>query len=131
MKASDKFKTVIESYLTEKADNDTLFAADFKKETKNLESCFNYIFGEVKKTGECAFDNQEIFDIAVLYYTDDSIAAPVPVHCKAVVSQPLKADLFAAAPAVSEVAVQKTESLKAEAVKAVKSAPKTLTLFDL
>ena len=65
MKASDKFKTAIESYLSEKAQNDALFSADYKKESKNLESCFHYIFGEVKKTGECAFDNQEIFDMAV------------------------------------------------------------------
>lgn len=129
MKPSEKFKTAIESYLNGKAQNDALFSADLKKESKNLESCFHYIFGEVKKTGECAFDNQEIFDMAVKYYTDDTIGTPAPVHCRVAVSPPIKADLFSTAPAVSDSAVQKTETVKA--VKAVKPVQKTLTLFDL
>jgi hypothetical protein len=116
MKASDKFKSAIESYLSEKAQNDAVFSADYKKESKNLESCFHYIFGEIKKTGECAFDNQEIFDMAVKYYTDDTIGTPAPA----------KPDLFSTAPAVSQSTVQKTEI-----VQPVKPVQKTLTLFDL
>ena len=126
MKASDKFKTAIENYLSEKAQNDALFSADYKKESKNLESCFHYIFGEVKKTGECAFDNQEIFDMAVKYYTDDTIGMPAPVQCRVAVSPPAKPDLFSTAPAVSQSTVQKTEI-----VQPVKPVQKTLTLFDL
>ncbi|MTD71546.1 Cas9 inhibitor AcrIIA9 family protein [Flavobacterium sp. LC2016-13] len=125
MKASDKFKSAIESYLSEKAQNDTVFSADYKKESKNLESCFHYIFGEVKKTGECAFDNQEIFDMAVKYYTDDTIGTPAPVQCKVAVSSPAKPDLFSTAPAVSQSTVPKIE--KVQPVKPVQ----TLTLFDL
>ncbi|MBZ4033899.1 PcfK-like family protein [Flavobacterium sp. 17A] len=126
MKASEKFKTAIESYLTEKAQKDTAFAPALAKQSKNLESCFHYIFGEVKKTGECAFDNQEIFDMAVKYYTDDTIGTPAPVHCRVAVSPPVKADLFSTAPAVSETPIQKTEQPKP-----VKPAAQTLTLFDL
>ena len=126
MKASDKFRTAIESYLSKKAQNDALFSADYKKESKNLESCFNYIFGEVKKTGECAFDNQEIFDMAVKYYTDDTIGTPAPVECRAAVSAPAKPDLFSTAPAVSQSTVQKIET-----VQPLKPLQKTLTLFDL
>jgi hypothetical protein len=125
MKASDKFKNAIESYLSEKAQNDALFSADFKKESKNLESCFHYIFGEVKKTGEYAFDNQEIFDMAVKYYTDDTIGTPAPVQCRVAVSPPAKPDLFSDAPAVSQSTVQKIEIV--QPVKPVQ----TLTLFDL
>ena len=125
MKASDKFKTAIESYLSEKAQNDALFSADYKKESKNLESCFHYIFGEVKKTGECAFDNQEIFDMAVKYYTDDTIGTPAPVQCRVAVSPPVKPDLFSTAPAVSQSTVPKIE--KVQPMKPVQ----TLTLFDL
>ncbi|PIF71283.1 Cas9 inhibitor AcrIIA9 family protein [Flavobacterium sp. 2] len=125
MKASDKFKTAIESYLSEKAQNDAVFSADYKKESKNLESCFHYIFSEVKKTGECAFDNQEIFDMAVKYYTDDTIGTPAPVQCRAAVSPPAKPDLFSTAPAVSQSTVQKIEIV--QPVKPVQ----TLTLFDL
>ena len=127
MKASDKFKTAIESYLSEKAQNDAVFSADYKKESKNLESCFHYIFGEVKKTGECAFDNQEIFDMAVKYYTDDTIGTPAPIQCRVAVSPPVKADLFSTVPAVSQTAVQKTETVTPP----VKPVTKTLTLFDL
>ena len=125
MKASDKFKSAIESYLSEKAQNDAVFSADYKKESKNLESCFHYIFGEVKKTGECAFDNQEIFDMAMKYYTDDTIGTPAPVQCRVAVSTPAKPDLFSTAPAVSQSTVPKIE--KVQPVKPVQ----TLTLFDL
>ena len=125
MKASDKFKTAIESYLSEKAQNDALFSADYKKENKNLESCFHYIFGEVKKIGECVFDNQKIFDMAVKYYTNDTIGTPAPVQCRVTVSPPAKPDLFSTAPAVSQSTVPKIE--KVQPMKPVQ----TLTLFDL
>lgn len=126
MKASDKFKTVIENYLNETAQSDTVFAQNFSKASKNLESCFNYIFGEVKKTGFCAFDDSEIFGMAVKYYADDSIAQPEPVQCMVVVNQPEKADLFSSVSEVPQnIIVPKTE------FPALKPASKTLTLFDL
>jgi len=126
MKASDKFKTVIENYLNETAQGDTVFAQNFSKASKNLEGCFNYIFGEVKKTGFCAFDDSEIFGMAVKYYADDSIAEPQPVQCRVVVNQPEKADLFSSAFEVPQNSVvAKTQ------VPAYRPAPKTLTLFDL
>lgn len=126
MKASEQFKSVMEKYLNETAQSDTVFAQNFTKASKNLESCINYIFGEVKKTGFCAFDNQEIFDMAETYYKDDTIGTPAPVECRVAVSAPAKPDLFSTAPAVSQSTVQKTETLQP-----VKPAQKTLTLFDL
>lgn len=126
MKASENFKTAIENYLNQTALADAVFAQDFAKESKNLESCCNYIFGEVKKTGLCAFDNQEIFDMAVKYYSDDSIGLPQPVNCKVVVKEPAVADLFTSAPEVPQnTAVSKT------VFTAPKPESKTLTLFDL
>lgn len=126
MKTSDKFKTVIENYLNETAQSDTVFAQHFSKASKNLEGCFSYIFGEVKKTGLCAFDDSEIFDLAVKYYTDDSIAQPEPVQCRVVVHPPAKADLFSSA-----CEVPQNSAVPKQEVPAVKPAPKTLTLFDL
>lgn len=126
MKASENFKTAIENYLNQTALADAIFAKDFAKQSKNLESCLNYIFGEVKKTGLCAFDNQEIFDMAVKYYTDDSIGQPQPVNCRVVVKEPAVDDLFTSAPEVApNTAVVKT------AVTAPKPVSQTLTLFDL
>ncbi|MFH7018620.1 PcfK-like family protein [Flavobacterium sp. FlaQc-47] len=127
MKASEQFKTVIENYLNDTAQGDTVFAQNFSKASKNLESCINYILSEVKKTGFCAFDNQEIFDMALKYYADDSIGIPDPVSCKVVVNQPAEADLFTSAPAVSENIIQKTENVQTPKP----AQQQTLTLFDL
>lgn len=127
MKASDNFKTAIENYLSTTALNDSVFAQSLAKETKNIDSCFNYIFGEVKKTGLCAFDNQEIFDMAVKYYTDDSICAPPPLNCKVVVNQPVKADLFNSIPEITPQVTRPETAI----IQTVKPAQKTLTLFDL
>jgi len=127
MKPSDDFKTAIGNYLHSTAMSDTVLAQSLTKETKNIESCFNYIFGEVKKTGLCAFDNQEIFDMAVKYYTDDTIAEPAPINCKVVVNQPAEADLFTPAPLTApQIVAQETAVIQKP-----KSAQTTLTLFDL
>lgn len=126
MKASENFKTAIENYLNQTALADAVFAKDFAKQSKNLESCLNYIFGEVKKTGLCAFDNQEIFDMAVKYYTDDSIGQPQPVNCRVVVKEPAVVDLFTSASEVPQ-----NTSVAKTTVTAPKPQSKTLTLFDL
>lgn len=129
MKASENFRKAIEGYLSTLAQGDTAFAPHYGKASKNLESCLNYIFGEVKKTGLCAFDNQEIFDMAVNYYTDDSIGTPAPIACRAVVQPPATADLFSepALPAVP-VKTEPTPPVKQTVKPAVQTA---LTLFDL
>ncbi len=127
MKASENFKNAIENYLNDWVQGDTDFAPHYAKATKNLESCLNYILGEVKKTGLCAFDNQEIFDMALKYYTDDSIGTPAPVSCKVVVNQPVKADLFNSAPTISENTIQKTKNVQTPKP----AQQQTLTLFDL
>lgn len=126
MKASEQFKTAIENYLNDMAQMDLVFAPNLNKASKNIESCINYIFGEVKKTGLCAFDNQEIFDMAVKYYTDDTILSPLPISCKVVINPPVVADLFTSAPMGSPITEKKT-IVKLGA----KPAQKTLTLFDL
>lgn len=126
MKASEHFKTAIENYLNDMAQRDVVFAPNLNKESKTLESCINYIFGEVKKTGLCAFDNQEIFDIAVKYYTDDIILTPAPIICKVVANQPARTDLFTQSQAISETTTKKTE-----VVPTPKPVQQTLTLFDL
>ncbi|AXB57710.1 PcfK-like family protein [Flavobacterium fluviale] len=129
MKASENFRKAIENYLSTLAQGDTAFAPHYAKASKNLESCLNYIFGEVKKTGFCAFDNQEIFDMAVTYYTDDSIGTPAPVACRAVVQTPAPADLFSqpAIPAVP-MRTEPVPTVKKDVKPAVQTA---LTLFDL
>jgi hypothetical protein len=128
MKASENFKNAIEKYLSGLAQGDAVFATHYAKATKNLESCLDYIGGEVKKTGLCAFDNQEIFDMAVKYYTDDSIGTPAPVAFRAVVQTPAPADLFSQ-PEIPAVTVQNKPVLPIK--KEVKPVQTALTLFDL
>lgn len=129
MKASENFKNAIEKYLSTLAQGDAAFETNYAKASKNLESCIHYIFGEVKKTGLCAFDNQEIFDMAVKYYTDDSIGKPASIACRAVVQTPAPSDLFTqpeipAAPVKSEPVPTVKKDVKPAAQTA-------LTLFDL
>lgn len=126
MNASEKFKSIIENYLKETALSDSAFAPMFAKATKNIEDCLKYIMSEVKKTGFCAFDDSEIFEMAVTYYTDDSISKPVHTNCKVILNQPVKADLFSAPIQTTPVAEVKTPVKQTP-----KPAPNTLTLFDL
>ena len=127
MKASDTFKTIIENYLSEKALSDTAFASSFAKASKSFEDCISYIGSEVKKTGLCAFADQEIFDMAVRYYNDDTISEPAKINFKAVVNQPVKADLFNSAPVATPQVMAQETPVKQNP----KPAPATLTLFDL
>lgn len=129
MKASENFRKAIEGYLGTLAQGDDAFAPHYAKASKNLESCLYYIFGEVKKTGLCAFDNQEIYDMAIKYYTDDSIGTPAPVACRAVVQPPAPADLFSQ-PEITAVPVkiEPAPPVKQTVKPAVQTA---LTLFDL
>jgi hypothetical protein len=126
MNASEKFKSVIENYLKETALNDTAFAPMFAKTTKNIEDCLKYIMSEVKKTGFCAFDDSEVFAMAVTYYTDDSITKPVHTNCKVMVNQPVKADLFS-----TPIETTPTEAVKTPAKETSKAEKTVLTLFDL
>ncbi|MDQ1164629.1 Cas9 inhibitor AcrIIA9 family protein [Flavobacterium sp. SORGH_AS_0622] len=88
MKGSEKFKTRIEDFLKEKSQSDTAFATMLLKASKNLENCLKYIISEVMKTGECAFDDSEIFDMAVAYYTDDTIGNIPEIKCRVTTNQP-------------------------------------------
>jgi hypothetical protein len=70
---TDPFKDTISAHLQELGTKDALFAETLKKPNKNIDSCINYIYSEVKKTGRCSFNNDEIFNIAIHYYDEDDI----------------------------------------------------------
>ncbi|MET3029210.1 Cas9 inhibitor AcrIIA9 family protein [Flavobacterium sp. UW10123] len=127
MKASEKFRTAIDTYLKTLAQGDTAFAPHFAKASKNLESCLHYIMGEVKKTGLCAFDDQEIYDMAVKYFTDDTIGTPAPIACKVAV-QSSAPDLFSQTQTASITEIKKETPPVKKEVQPVQTA---LTLFDL
>lgn len=81
------FKTTIKEYLDKRAKSDALFAKSYAKESKTLDSCCNYIVGEVKKSGRCGFDDSEIFNMAIHYYDEDNIKDIDPISCKVVVNK--------------------------------------------
>lgn len=136
MKGSEKFKTRIEDFLKEKSLSDCAFAPMLEKASKNVDSCLKYIISEVKKTGECAFDDSEIFDMAVVYYTDDTIGNLHDIKCRVTTNQPKEADLFSAPAAIAENAVQKIPAAAVPAKEIPLQRPQkqiqtVLTLFDL
>ncbi|WP_281631505.1 Cas9 inhibitor AcrIIA9 family protein [Flavobacterium luteolum] len=135
MNGSEKFKTRIGDFLKEKSLSDSAFAPMLEKASKNLDNCLKYIIAEVKKTGECAFDDSEIFDMAVRYYNDDTIGEVPEIRCRVMTDQPQKADLFSAPVPVAQNVVEKNASTAPAEVLPAKGTPKpaqtALTLFDL
>jgi len=136
MKGSEKFKTRIEDFLKEKSMSDCAFAPLLEKASKNLDSCLKYIISEVKKTGECAFDDSEIFDMAVAYYTDDTIGNLPDIRCKVMTNQPKETDLFSTPAPIEENTVQNNPaaSVPAEEIplqQTKKEVQTALTLFEL
>nr|WP_199001278.1 Cas9 inhibitor AcrIIA9 family protein [Flavobacterium sp. ASV13] len=136
MKGTEKFKTRIEDFLKAKSQSDSVFALMLEKASKNVENCLKYIISEVKKTGECAFDDREIFDMAVTYYTDDTIGIIPEIKCRVTTNQPKEADLFSAPAPVAENAKVFIPDAPVPAKdiplqKTAKQAQTTLTLFDL
>ncbi|WP_347053612.1 Cas9 inhibitor AcrIIA9 family protein [Flavobacterium olei] len=106
MKGSEKFKTRIEDFLKKKSQSDSVFAPMLEKALKNVENCLKYIISEVKKTGECTFDDSEIFDMAVTYYTDDTIGNIPEIKCRVTTNKSKEADLFSAPAPIAEKAEQ-------------------------
>lgn len=136
MNGSDRFKERIEDFLNEKSLSDTAFAPMLSKASKNVQDCLKYIIAEVRKTGLCAFDDSEIFEMALRYYTDDTIGIPPDIKCRVIAEKPKEADLFSAPP--PETASPAKETSKAEihvvapaVTQPSKPAQTTLTLFDL
>lgn len=86
MKPSIHFKNTIESYLTERASNDTLFAVSFSKPDKNIDDCITYILNSVKQSGCNGFADDEIYSMAVHYYDEDNIEIGKPIGCNVIVN---------------------------------------------
>ena len=69
MKGTEHFTRTIAEYLNQRAMTDPLFAPNLMKPNKNIEECITYILNEVQKSGCNGFDDDEIFSMAVHYYT--------------------------------------------------------------
>ena len=85
------FKEAILKHLKELAQKDELFANTLEKPHKNIDDCITFIFNEVQKTRRQGFEDQEIYNIAIHYYDEDSLEIGKPIHAKTVVNFALPA----------------------------------------
>lgn len=79
------FQDTIKAYLDKRAQEDTLFAETYAKETKNIKDCCRYITGRAQKmqSGGCAvISHDEVFGWAVHYYDEDDIKIESPSNIK-------------------------------------------------
>lgn len=76
-----KFEDAIKVYLSDLAENDVIFAKTLKKSNKSIDECCSYIIGEAKKAAAnqsvIALRDEDVYNLAVHYYDEDDITAPV------------------------------------------------------
>ena len=70
MRATEHFKRSIQSYLHNRAAIDDLFAEKYSNPSKNIDDCITYILNTVKQSGCYGFTDEEIFSMAIHYYTE-------------------------------------------------------------
>lgn len=73
MEATDGFKEAIKTYIEVWAMTSEEALAAYTDEKKKLDDCVTYILNQVKKSGVNGFADQEIFDMAIEYYTTKDI----------------------------------------------------------
>ena len=119
--ANDNFKRVIRTYLDKLAENDTLFAANYIKENKNIDDCVIFIMNKVKEMikdkNEAVLPDEDVYNLAVHYYTEDDI-----------IVTGLKSSCNVVSPYVAELNQQDLERIKQEAIeKAVEQERKRIS----
>ena len=80
MKSTNHFKNTIKAYLDQRAETDVLFAFQYSKSDKNIDDCITYILNEVQKSGCNGFADEEIYNMAVHFYDEDTIEIGMPVN---------------------------------------------------
>ncbi|RRD55265.1 PcfK-like protein [Tannerella forsythia] len=79
----------MQNYLDERAQYDELFAENYRKKDKDMDSCIQYILNTVKQSGCNGFADDEIYSMAVHFFDEDNIdiGSPINAHVVAVVNQ--------------------------------------------
>lgn len=89
-KVSDYFKTTIQNYLAERAQNDALFAPRYANPKKNIDDCITFILNTVRNMGVAGLTDDEVYSLALHYYDEDDIKVGEPVSCKVVVNHTIQ-----------------------------------------
>jgi len=82
-----EFKEIIKAHLDKMAQQDFAFAERYKLESKNLNSCCDYIRSEAKKhakAGCAAIEDAVVYGWAVHYYMEDSVKIDTTAQAKVV-----------------------------------------------
>lgn len=86
MKGSKNFELAIKTHLDLRSERDPLFAKKYAKPEKSLEDCVTYILNSVKKSGIHGFTDDEVYSMAVHYYTEDNVDPGKPIQGTVVVN---------------------------------------------
>ena len=86
MKGTDHFKRTIQMYLEQRAEEDTLFAKNYRNPAKNIDDCVTYILNYVQKSGCNGFTDGEIYGPAVHYYAENEREVGKAIHCRGAVN---------------------------------------------
>lgn len=85
MKGTDNFQVTIESKMKEIAARNSEFAAKFSNPKKNIKDCCTYVLNQVKASGCMGFTDDEVFGMAIQYYSED-VKVGKPINCNVVVN---------------------------------------------
>ena len=105
MKGTDHFKRTIQMYLEQRAEEDALFAKNYRNPAKNIDECVTYILNYVKKSGCNGFTDGEIFGQAVHYYEENEIEVGKPMTVRFASILPLHSSITWVAKAVYAVSI--------------------------
>lgn len=86
MKSTDAFKNTIKDYLDKRAIEDPLFATPYSNPKKNIDDCVTYILNTVKNSGINGYTDDEVFNMAVHYYDEETIDIGAEINCQVVVN---------------------------------------------
>jgi predicted Zn-dependent protease len=86
MKTTPAFKQTIQDYLEKRVIEDPLFATSYSNPKKNIDDCVTYILNTVKNSGINGYTDDEVFNMAVHYYDEETIDIGAEINCQVVVN---------------------------------------------
>lgn len=70
------FEQRIGAWLESEKKKDEIFARQVENSGKNVEGCCNYILAEVRASGQCGFDDAEIYGMARHFFDEQEVKDP-------------------------------------------------------
>ena len=86
MKGTDHFKRTIQMYLEQRAEEDALFAKNYRNPAKNIDDCVTSSRNYVQNSSCNGFTDGEIYGQAVHYYDENEIEVGKPIQCQVAVN---------------------------------------------